>query len=145
MKKLVHVLMVDDDEGDIQLTKECLLEAKIRIDLSVVNDGEQCMEFLRRQGKYSDAQLPDVILLDLNMPKKDGRQTLEEIRADKVLKAIPVVILTTSDADQDIVESYTKGANSYVKKPVDFEQYRKIVSEISDFWFEIVALPKVNK
>lgn len=145
MKKLVHVLMVDDDEGDIQLTKECLEEAKILVDLSVVHDGEQCMQFLRRQGTYSQAGRPDVILLDLNMPRKDGRQTLDEIRKDVNLKTLPVVILTTSDADQDIVESYTKGANCYVTKPVDFEQYRKIVNEISDFWFEIVALPKPGK
>lgn len=139
---LIEVLLVDDDPGDVELTRESLKSSKIHINLSHVEDGQECMEYLRRTGKYEDAKKPDVVLLDLNMPKKDGRQVLEEMKTDEYLKRIPTVILTTSDAETDIEKTYQLGANCYITKPVDFTQFQKVVNEIADFWFTVVKLPR---
>ena len=141
-QKIVDILLVEDNEGDIRLTKEALADSKINNKMYVVTDGEQAMDFLRKKGKYKDAVRPDLILLDLNLPKKDGRQVLSEIKQDDDLKRIPVVILTTSDAEKDIVQSYNLYANCYIRKPVDFNQFTQVVESIEDFWFTIVKLPK---
>jgi chemotaxis family two-component system response regulator Rcp1 len=137
----IEVLLVEDNPGDIRLTQEAFKENKMLNNLSVVKDGLEAMAFLRREGQYSDAPAPDLILLDLNLPKKDGRQVLAEIKSDDNLKCIPVVILTTSDADEDILKSYELHANCYIKKPVDIEQFFDVVKSIEDFWVAIVILP----
>lgn len=137
----IRILLVEDNPGDIRLTKEALKEAKVGNQLSVVEDGVEAMAFLRRQGEYADAQRPDLILLDLNLPKKDGREVLEEIKQDPELKRIPVVVLTTSRAEEDILRSYNLHANCYVTKPVDLDQFITIVKSIEDFWLTIVRLP----
>ena len=139
--KLVVVLLVEDNPGDVRLTKEALRDGKMRNSLSVVGDGVEALAFLRREGQYGDAARPDLILLDLNMPKKDGREVLEEIKRDPDLKRIPVVILTTSSAEQDILKSYDLHANCYIAKPVDLEQFITIVKSIEDFWLTVVKLP----
>ena len=138
----VKILLVEDDPGDVELTKEVLFESKLRLKLEVAENGLQAMEYLRKQGEYKDATSPDLILLDLNMPVKGGRETLEEIKTNQKLKHIPVVILTTSDSNLDIIKSYTAGANCYVSKPVDLSEFQKIVSAIENFWFSIVKLPE---
>lgn len=137
----VEILLVEDNPGDVRLTREGLREGKIRNHLSVVTDGMEAMAFLRREGKYADAPVPDLILLDLNLPRKDGREVLAEIKADEKLHRIPVVVLTTSSAEQDIVVSYELAANCYVTKPVDFTSFVEVVKSIEDFWFTIVSLP----
>ena len=136
-----EVLLVEDNPGDAQLTKIALEEGKVRIDLNVVEDGVEALLYLRRIGKYATATQPDLILLDLNLPKKDGREVLEEIKADEALKRIPVVILTTSQSEEDILKVYNLNANCYIPKPVDFERFVKIVQSIEHFWFTIVQLP----
>jgi two-component system, chemotaxis family, response regulator Rcp1 len=138
----VEILLVEDNPGDVRLTKEALREGKVRNNLSVAADGVEALAFLRREGQYAAAPRPDLILLDLNLPKKDGREVLSEIKADDDLRTIPVVILTTSKADEDIVRSYNLHANCYVTKPVDLDQFITVVKSIEDFWFTIVALPK---
>jgi chemotaxis family two-component system response regulator Rcp1 len=138
----IEILLVEDNPGDVRLTMEALREAKVRNNLSVASDGVEALAFLHRQGKYADAIRPDLILLDLNLPRKDGRQVLTEIKADDNLKSIPVVILTTSKADEDIVRSYDLHANCYVTKPVDLDQFIHVVRSIEDFWLTIVALPQ---
>ena len=137
----IKILLVEDNPGDVRLTKEALKEAKVRNQLSVVEDGVAAMEFLRREGGHADAERPDLILLDLNLPKKDGREVLEEIKQDDDLKRIPVVVLTTSRAEEDILKSYNLHANCYVTKPVDLDQFINIVKSIEDFWLTIVRLP----
>lgn len=137
----VEVLLVEDNVGDVRLTQEALREAKVHNNLSVVNDGVEAMAFLRREGKYAQAPRPDLVLLDLNMPRKDGRAVLAEVKADPDLRRIPVVVLTTSKAEEDIVRSYELHANSYVTKPVDFEQFMKVVRSIEDFWLTVVKYP----
>ncbi len=137
----VNVLLVEDDAGDVDLTKEALKDSKVIVNLHVVEDGELALRFLRRETPYADAVRPDVILLDLNLPKKDGRQVLQEIKSDERFKSIPVVILTTSDADQDILRSYGVGGNCYVTKPVGLDQFVRVVKQIEDFWFTVVKLP----
>jgi CheY-like chemotaxis protein len=137
----IQVLLVEDNPGDAHLTRIALAEGKMHINLSLVEDGVEAIAFLRRQGKYVDAPHPDLILLDLNLPKKDGREVLEEIKADHLLKRIPVVILTTSQAEEDILKAYNLCANCYIAKPVDFDQFITIVQSIEDFWFTIVKLP----
>jgi chemotaxis family two-component system response regulator Rcp1 len=137
----VLVLMVEDNPDDVELTREVLVETKLRIDLRAVADGVEAMAFLRQEGQYADAPRPDLILLDLNMPRKDGRETLAEIKADDHLKLIPVVILTTSQAEEDIAASYLNHANCYVSKPVDLDQFIRVVRSIEDFWLTIVKLP----
>ncbi len=138
----VEILLVEDNPGDVRLTIEALREGKVRNHLNVATDGVEAMAFLHRDGKYTDAVRPDLILLDLNLPRKDGRQVLAEIKADKALRTIPVVVLTTSKADEDIIRSYNLHANCYVTKPVDLDQFITVVKSIEDFWLTIVALPK---
>jgi CheY-like chemotaxis protein len=137
----VEILLVEDNPGDVVLTKEALAEAKVRNNLHVVNDGVEAMEFLRHQGRFGDVVRPDLILLDLNLPRKDGRDVLAEVKADKDLRRIPVVVLTTSKAEADIIKSYDLHANCYVSKPVDLDQFIEVVRSIEDFWFSIVRLP----
>lgn len=137
----IEVLLVEDNPGDIRLTQEAFKENKMLNNLNVVKDGLEALAFLRREGQYSNAPPPDLILLDLNLPRKDGRQVLAEIKTDPDLKLIPVVILTTSDADEDILKSYELHANCYIKKPVDIEQFFNVVKSIEDFWVAIVILP----
>jgi two-component system, chemotaxis family, response regulator Rcp1 len=142
--KPIEILLVDDDPGDVELTMEVLEMAKVKVNLKYVEDGVQALEYLRREGANQDAVRPDLILLDLNMPRKDGRQTLAEIKADEDLKGIPVVILTTSDADEDVVKSYTLGAACYITKPVGLDQFSRVVQSIENFWFTVVNLPPRN-
>jgi chemotaxis family two-component system response regulator Rcp1 len=137
----IEVLLVEDNPGDVRLTREALRDGKVHNNLSVAPDGVEALAFLRRQGKYADAPRPDVILLDLNLPKKDGREVLEEIKADPSLARIPVVILTSSEAERDIAQAYALHANCYVTKPVDLDQFITVVKSIEDFWFTIVKLP----
>ncbi len=142
LKKTIEILMVEDNPGDVRLTREALRDAKVRNNVSVVGDGVEALAFLRREGRYANMAHPDVILLDLNLPKKDGREVLAEIKADPVLRRIPVIVLTTSQAEQDIVKSYDLHANAYISKPVDLEQFIVVVKSIKEFWFEIVKLPQ---
>ncbi len=137
----IEVLLVDDNPGDAQLTRIALEDSKISVHLNVVEDGVEAIAFLRKQEKYAQAAHPDIILLDLNLPRKDGREVLAEIKGDENLKRIPVVILTTSQAEEDILEAYNLSANCYITKPVDFDQFVKIVKSIENFWFAIVKLP----
>jgi CheY-like chemotaxis protein len=136
-----EVLLVEDNPGDVMLTTEALEEAKLHINMSVVSDGVDALAFLYRRGPYAEAPRPDLMLLDLNMPRKDGREVLAEIKADPDLRGIPVVVLTTSRAEQDIVRTYNLHANACVTKPVDLEQFIAIVHAINQFWFTIVTLP----
>lgn len=138
----IEVLLVEDNVGDVRLTKEALRDAKVRNNLHVVPDGVEAMAFLRREGRYAGVPRPDLVLLDLNLPKKGGLEVLEEIKTDAALQHIPVVILTTSQAEQDIVQSYRRRANAYVTKPVDLEQFLKVVGSIEQFWLEIVKLSR---
>jgi two-component system response regulator len=137
----IEILLVEDNPGDIRLTKEALRDSKIHNNLSVVTDGVEAMAFLRREAEYNRSPRPDIILLDLNLPRKDGREVLEEIKADESLRRIPVVVLTTSDDEQDIVQSYDLHANCYITKPVDLNRFITIVKTIENFWFSIVKLP----
>lgn len=137
----IIILLVEDNPGDIRLTKEALKDSKLHNELHVAEDGFQAMEFLQRKGIYSDAPRPDIILLDLNLPGKDGRQVLEEIKNDEQLRRIPVVILTTSSDEKDILASYNLYANCYITKPINLNQFVHIVQSIEDFWFSIVRLP----
>ena len=137
----IEVLLVEDNPGDAQLTRIALEESKISIHLNVVEDGVEAMAFLRKQDKYVKAAHPDIVLLDLNLPRKDGREVLAEIKGDENLKRIPVVVLTTSQAEEDILKAYNLCANCYITKPVDFDQFVKIVQSIENFWFAIVKLP----
>ena len=140
-RKPIEILLVEDNPGDVRLTKEALREAKLSTRMHVAYDGVDALAFLRREGVYAEMPRPDLILLDLNLPKKGGREVLAEIKADEHLRRIPVVILTTSQAEQDIIETYNLHANAYVNKPVDLDQFAKVVKSIEDFWFEIVRLP----
>jgi CheY-like chemotaxis protein len=139
--RAVEILLVEDNPADVELTREALEHAKLRNRLHVALDGLAALAFLRRQGPYAAAPRPDLILLDLNLPRKDGREVLAEIKADPNLKVIPVVILTTSQAEEDILKSYALNANCYVTKPVDFAAFMKVVQAIDDFWFSVVVLP----
>jgi len=138
----LEILLVEDNPGDIRLTEEGFKEAKICNNLNVVTDGLEVMRFLRREGKYTNAPCPDLILLDLNLPKKDGREVLAEIKEDPLLRRIPVIVLTTSRAEEDILKTYDLHVNCYITKPVDLEQFLEIVRGIQDFWLTIVKLPK---
>lgn len=140
----ICLLLVEDSPGDVRLTAEALKESKIENTMHVARDGVEAMEFLRREGKYLDKPRPDLIILDLNMPKKDGREVLAEIKADPLLKTIPVVVLTTSQAERDILVSYQLYANCYIAKPVDLDEFIKVVQAIEDFWLTIVKLPPSN-
>ena len=138
----IEILLVEDNPGDARLTLEAMREAKVRNRIHVVEDGVEAMEFLRRQGRFGEAPRPDLILLDLNLPRKDGREVLAEVKADPELKRIPVVVLTTSRAEEDVLRAYNLHANCYVTKPVDLEQFMKIVGQIDEFWVKVVTLPR---
>ncbi len=137
----IKILLVEDNPGDVRLTLEAFKEGKVRNQISVVNDGVEALAFLRREGQYAAAPRPDVILLDLNLPKKDGYEVLAEIKHDPVLRRIPVVILTTSEAERDILQTYYMHANCYITKPVDLEQFITIIKSIETFWLNVVKLP----
>ncbi len=137
----IEILLIEDNPGDVELTKIALEDSKISVNLNVVEDGVEAIAFLRREGKYTQVPHPDIVLLDLNLPKKDGREVLAEIKADDRLKRIPVVVLTTSQAEEDVLRVYNLSANCYITKPVDFDQFVKIVQSIESFWFTIVKLP----
>ena len=138
----VEILLVEDNPGDVRLTQEVLRDGKVRNNMSVVMDGVDAISFLQQTGEYAGAPRPDIILLDLNLPKKDGREVLAEIKADPNLKNIPVVVLTTSSAEQDIFRSYDLHANCYITKPVDLDQFIRVMKSIEDFWLTIVKLPR---
>ena len=138
----VQILLVEDNPGDVGLTLEALKEATLPNKLTVVKNGADALSLLRRQGQYAGAARPDLILLDLNLPKKDGRKVLAEIKGDDNLKRIPVVILTTSEDEQDVLESYNLHANCYIVKPLDLDRFITVVKSIEDFWLRIVVLPK---
>ena len=137
----IQVLLVEDNPGDVRLTKEALKEGKLLNQLTVVGDGVEALSFLRKEGRYADALQPELILLDLNLPKKDGREVLAEIKADPNLRRIPVVVLTTSSSEEDILKIYDLHANCYITKPVDLEQFMGVVKSIEDFWVSVVKLP----
>ena len=139
--KIIDILLVEDNPGDIRLTREVLKEGKIRNSLSIVMDGEEAISFLKKEGQYVGVSTPDIILLDLNLPKKDGREVLAEIKNDPVLKLIPVIVLTTSSAEQDVLNMYAHHANCYITKPVDFNQFISVIRSIENFWLTIVKLP----
>jgi CheY-like chemotaxis protein len=132
---------VEDNPGDVRLTKEAMRESKVIVNLSVAPDGEEALAFLRKEGAYQNAPRPDLILLDLNLPRKDGREVLAEIKVDDDLRRIPVVVLTTSRAEEDILRTYNLHANCFITKPVDLDQFITVVGSISEFWFSVVRLP----
>jgi CheY-like chemotaxis protein len=137
----IEILLVEDNPGDVRLTREGLKDGKINNNLHVVKDGVEALSFLHKHNGYANAPRPDLILLDLNLPKKDGREVLAEIKTDENLRRIPVVILTTSDAEEDIVKTYDLHANCYITKPVDFNQFIQVINNIEEFWFTVVKLP----
>lgn len=137
----VEILLVEDNPGDVRLTREALAENKVLNNLHVASDGVEALRFLHREKPYSSAPVPDLILLDINLPKKDGREILSEIKADRELRKIPVVVLTSSEAESDIVRSYNLHANCYITKPMDMTGFLNVVKNIRDFWFSIVELP----
>jgi chemotaxis family two-component system response regulator Rcp1 len=139
--KTIEILLAEDNLGDVRLAIETFKDAKIHNQVNVVPDGVEAMAYLRKQGKYANAIRPDLILLDLNMPRKDGREVLKEVKEDPDLRRIPVVVLTISQAEQDILKSYDLHANCYISKPVDLTQFNKVVQSIENFWFMIVKLP----
>ena len=140
--KDAEILLVDDNPADVRLVREALYESRLRNELHVVGDGEEALAFLQREAGFADARRPDLVLLDLNLPKKNGREVLAEMKSDKILKDIPVVILTTSNSDRDVLESYDLCANCYVRKPVQFQAFVEVVQSIENFWFKIVTLPQ---
>lgn len=137
----VHILLVEDSPGDARLILEAFKESKLKTQISVVTDGVEAMSYLRREGRYSDATRPDIMLLDLNLPRKDGRELLEEIKNDPDFKAIPVLVLTTSNSQDDILGSYERHANSYITKPADMDEFMEAVRSVENFWFDIAKLP----
>jgi len=139
--KIVEILLVEDNPGDVVLTKEAFADAKIHNNINVAADGEEALKYLRKEGEFANATVPDIILLDINLPKKDGRQMLAEIKDDATLRRIPVVVLTSSKAEQDIVDAYDLHANSYLVKPVSLEKFIDVVNAIESFWFSVVVLP----
>jgi chemotaxis family two-component system response regulator Rcp1 len=141
----INILLVEDNPGDIRLTEEAFKEGKIKNKLTVVTDGEEAMCYLLKDGKYKEAHLPDIILLDLNLPKKSGYEVLTEIKSDPNLKCIPVIILTTSSSQQDILQTYSDHANCYITKPVDFDQFIHVIWTIENFWLSIVKLPDIDQ
>jgi chemotaxis family two-component system response regulator Rcp1 len=144
MKKEIHILLIEDNEGDIVLTIEALKEARISNTIDVVRDGEKAMAFLLKEGEFAEAATPDLILLDINLPKIDGKEVLANIKNNEVLKVIPVVMLTTSDSEKDIFESYHNHANCYITKPVGFQSFIEVIHTIKEFWITIVQLPKTH-
>ena len=140
-RRAIEILLVEDNPGDARLTREAFADASVSNNLSVVGDGEQAMAFLRRQGNYSGAPRPDLILLDLNLPRKSGREVLEDVKSDPDLLSIPIVVMTTSEAEGDILNSYYHHANAYVTKPVDLDRFIDVVSKIEGFWLTVAKLP----
>ncbi len=140
----IDILLVEDSSADVRLTREALKEAKVVNNLHVVPDGVAALDFLRKQGPYAASPRPDLILLDLNLPKMDGREVLADIKKDQDLKRIPVVVLTTSQAEEDVVRSYNLHANAYVTKPVDLKQFLSVIRAIEEFWLAVVTLPPAN-
>jgi len=143
--KLIEILLVEDSPGDVRLVQENMKEAKVMNPLRVVSDGVEAMEYLRKQGKYKDAVRPGMVLLDLNLPRKDGREVLAEMKTDKELMSIPVVVLTISKAEEDILKSYNLHANAFITKPVDLNNFLKVTKAIDNFWLSIVSLPQAGK
>jgi len=139
--KPVEILLIEDNPGDVRLTLEALKEGKVLNNVHAVSDGMEAMDFLLRRGRYARQRRPDLIVLDLNLPKKDGREVLAEVKGDKDLRRIPVVVLTSSQAEQDILKSYDLQANCYVTKPLDLDQFMKVAGSISNFWLSVVKLP----
>lgn len=139
---VLEILLIEDNPGDVRLTMEALKDAQVANHLHVVRDGVEAMEFLHRSGQYAGAPRPDLILLDLNLPRKDGRQVLKEIKSDDTLRRIPVVVLTTSRAEEDILKAYDLSANCYITKPVDLDQFTQVMQAIEVFWFTVARLPK---
>lgn len=137
----VNILLIEDNPGDVRLTQEAFKEGRMTVNLAVVMDGVEAIKYLRKQTGHEDAVIPDLILLDLNLPKKDGREVLEEVKTDYDLKRIPVVVLTTSNAEQDILRSYNLHANCYINKPVDFDKFFDVIQKIEDFWLTTAILP----
>jgi len=137
----IEVLLVEDDDGDVLMTREALDEGKVLNRLSVVGDGVEAVNYLRKSGRYADAARPDLVLLDLNLPRRDGRQVLEEVKNDPDLRRIPIVVLTTSEAEEDILRSYDLHANAYVTKPVDFERFVEVIRQIDEFFISVVRVP----
>jgi two-component system response regulator len=140
-RKDVDILLVEDDAGDVELARAGLKSAKVLVNLYTVDDGEKAMKYLRREPPYADAVMPDLVLLDLNLPRKDGREVLEEIKGDPKLRSIPVCVLTTSDSDMDITRCYDLGANCYITKPIRFEEFIKVIKTLEEFWCTIVKIP----
>jgi len=141
MSDVVDILLVEDNPGDVRLTREALKEAKVRNELHVATDGVEALAFLRREGVHKEAVRPSLVLLDLNLPRKNGREVLAEMKEDPELRRIPVVILTTSQAEQDIIKAYDLHVNCYINKPVDLDQFLQVVKSIEDFWLTLVKLP----
>ena len=137
----IQILLVEDSPGDVLLTREALRDARVPNELNVVGDGEEAMRYLRHEGEFADRPKPDIVLLDLNLPRKDGREVLEEVKSDPELRRIPVIVLTTSSADGDVLRAYDAHANSYIRKPVDLEKFMRVVRSIEDYWTGFVALP----
>jgi len=143
--KAIEILLVEDNPGDVRLVREVFKDAKVANNIHVAEDGVEAMDFLRNEGRFADSVRPDLILLDLNLPKKDGREVLTEIKTDDALKRIPVIVLTTSSAEEDIMKSYGAYANSYITKPINLSQFIDVVRSIEDFWLTIVKLPPNEK
>jgi CheY-like chemotaxis protein len=143
-KNEIRILLVEDNEGDILLTLEALKEARIGNEVDVVKDGDKALQFLKKEGEFKDAHTPDLILLDINLPRTDGFEVLAVIKKDERLSVIPVIMLTTSDSEKDILESYQHHANCYITKPVNFENFMNVIQTIKDFWINIVKLPNPN-
>jgi two-component system, chemotaxis family, response regulator Rcp1 len=141
----IEILLVEDNPGDVRLTVEALREGRILNNLTVAQDGVEALEVLRRQGSHAAAPVPDLILLDLNLPRKDGREVLAEVKADEALRSIPVVVLTTSEAEQDVLGAYDLHANCYIVKPVDLDQFMSVIRVIEDFWLTVVKLPSAGR
>lgn len=141
MTSNIEILLVEDNPADVDLTRETMDLCKIVNNLNVVHDGVEALQFLRKEGPFADAPRPDLVLLDLNLPRKDGRDVLREVKGDDRLKTIPVVVLTSSEAERDIVKTYSLGANCYITKPVDLDQFSRVVEAIENFWFMVVKLP----
>ncbi|MFG0330338.1 MAG: response regulator [Phycisphaerales bacterium] len=137
----VEILLVEDNPGDVRLTREALLDAKVVNNLNVVSDGEKAIQFLLQENGYGGAPVPDLILLDLNLPRKGGREVLEEIKSHEQLRAIPIVVLTTSTNDEDVLSAYQLHANCYITKPVDFDQFLRVIRQLENFWLSVVHLP----
>lgn len=140
----IHILLVEDNEGDIVLTLEALKEGRLKNEVSVVRDGQEALDFLHRRGAYTEATVPELVLLDLNLPRIDGVEVLQNIKNDPVLRMIPVVVLTTSSSERDIVETYSHHANCYITKPVDLSKFMDVIKVLEDFWISVVRLPPVT-